>query len=255
MNYTKERNKKISEKLKGRKNPKHSEIMKELWKKGKYNNRNEKYRKTEEYKNKVSNTVKKRWKEGVYTEERNKKISIAHKGKPKLWLRGKKDYKHKCKICGNIFITKTQHRYICDKISCQKQKASLRIINPKIEKQRRKKISKKLKGKIPKNIFYAPFKISKAELKLKEYLEKNKIKFIHQYPYPLGVADFYLPDKNLIIECYGTYWHSRSDYIKRDKKQQKWLEKNRYKILILCSEDITKKDYSFEKIKENGDII
>ena len=81
-------------------------------------------------------------------------------------------------------------------------------------------------------------KVSKAELILKNYLEENNIKYIHQYPFKLGVADFYLPNKNLIVECYGSYWHSKPDYIVRDKNKNQWLEDNGYNILILNSEDI-----------------
>jgi very-short-patch-repair endonuclease len=97
-----------------------------------------------------------------------------------------------------------------------------------------------IKNGIKTTIKLAKSKISKAELLLKKQLEKNNIEFIHQYPYPLGVADFYLPKQNLIIECYGSYWHSKPDYIKRDKRKNNWLQKNNYNVLILCSEDINK---------------
>ena len=83
-------------------------------------------------------------------------------------------------------------------------------------------------------------KPSKGELKVKKYLKDNNIKFIHQYPYKLGIADFYLSNKHLIIQCYGEYWHSKPDYIKRDKLQNSWLNDNGYKGLIILSEDINK---------------
>jgi len=83
-------------------------------------------------------------------------------------------------------------------------------------------------------------KTSKAEIVLKKYLKNKKIKHIHHYEYPLGIADFYLPNRNLIIQCYGSYWHSKPDYIKRDKKQNKWFRENNYKLLILNSEKILK---------------
>jgi len=101
-----------------------------------------------------------------------------------------------------------------------------------IDKIRNTKFKRWKEGK------YIINKISKAELKVKEQLEFNKIKFIHQYPYPLGVADFYLSNLNLIIQCYGDYWHSKSDYIERDKKQNKWFTDNGYNVLILNSEKI-----------------
>lgn len=88
-------------------------------------------------------------------------------------------------------------------------------------------------------------KISQAELKIKEYLIKKDILFIHQYSYLLGVADFYIPETNTIIECYGKYWHSKPEYIIRDERKNKHLISLGYKLLILCSEEVLKcKDLS-----------
>lgn len=83
-------------------------------------------------------------------------------------------------------------------------------------------------------------KISKAELIVKEILDKNKIEHISQWSYKYGVADFYLPKYNMILECYGSYWHNKPDYIERDKRKNQWLMDNGYKVMILCSEDIIK---------------
>jgi len=130
----------------------HSHIIKKMWTEGRYDNRNESYRKNKEYKNKVSRQVKKLWNDGVYTKERNKKISNALKGRVPKNKGNKRDYIHICKICGEEFITKTQHRSICDKGYCQSNKARIRKISPKTELNRRRKISKSLKGKIPKNL-------------------------------------------------------------------------------------------------------
>ena len=130
----------------------HSEHVKELWKSGKYNNRNESYRDDKEYKQKVSDAVKKLWTDGVYSTDRNEKISKALQGRIPHNKGKKRDYIHLCKICGSTFITKTQHRSICDKVYCQSNKASIREIDPVVELLRRKKISRMLKGKIPKNL-------------------------------------------------------------------------------------------------------
>ena len=71
-------------------------------------------------------------------------------------------------------------------------------------------------------------RISKAEIKIKEWLENKDIKFIMQYIYPLGIADFYLPEYKTIIQCYGSYWHSLPSYKERDKKQNQWFNDNGY---------------------------
>lgn len=91
-------------------------------------------------------------------------------------------------------------------------------------------------------------RISKAELILKKCLEENDIKFVYQYPHKLGIADFYLPDKNLIVECNGSYWHSLPKSIARDKKKMEWFNNNGYKALIFCSEDIVDNKNSLNKV-------
>jgi very-short-patch-repair endonuclease len=94
-------------------------------------------------------------------------------------------------------------------------------------------------------------RISKAEIRVKEYLESKNIKFIMQYVYPLGIADFYLSDYKIIIQCYGSYWHSLPSYIERDKKQNQWFKDNGYKIIILNSERVLEDIKEVEKICQN----
>lgn len=58
----------------------------------------------------------------------------------------------------------------------------------------------------------------KTEEKIKEVLDKNNIEYTHQYKVRLKkdercfrkrfyIYDFYIPSKNLLIDCNGTYWH------------------------------------------------
>jgi len=81
-------------------------------------------------------------------------------------------------------------------------------------------------------------KISKAEIVFKDYLDKYEIEYIHQYKYLLGISDFYLPNKNLIIECDGKYWHSFEHAKQKDIKKREWLQNNNYNVLVLSSEQI-----------------
>jgi len=89
-------------------------------------------------------------------------------------------------------------------------------------------------------------KISKAELVLKKYFIKNNINFIHQWKYKYGIADFFLPDFNMIIECDGIYWHSKPDYIKRDKRKRDYLKRKGYLIFVHGSEKVLKMEDSFK---------
>lgn len=54
-------------------------------------------------------------------------------------------------------------------------------------------------------------------------------------------ADFYLPERNLIIECDGEYWHRSEKAKTRDLKKDQFLLESGYKILRL-QEDMIKKD-------------
>lgn len=127
-----------------------SEKIKEAWKEGKYSKRNEEYRKSEEYKQKVSNSVKSRWSEGVYKKERNEKISKSHLGKNKSWLYKEVKIYYKICKCGKKFITPLIKRIYCSKLCSNR--FCIRQINLDVEIKRRKLISKKLKGKLPKNL-------------------------------------------------------------------------------------------------------
>ena len=84
-----------------------------------------------------------------------------------------------------------------------------------------------------------PTKDTLLELKVKNYLDKLGIQYIH--PFNLGdrfQCDFYIPTLYLIIECDGTYWHSREDMKKRDKAKDAYAKKCGFNILRLSEEQI-----------------
>lgn len=55
------------------------------------------------------------------------------------------------------------------------------------------------------------FKNTSIELKMKKLLELQNIEYIFQHPLEkIGIVDFYIPSKKLIIECDGCYWHKCS---------------------------------------------
>lgn len=62
------------------------------------------------------------------------------------------------------------------------------------------------------------------------------------------LVDFYLPTRNLVLECDGKYWHSLPASIKRDKQKNGWLKKHGYQILRL-GEDSIKAD-AMEAVKQ-----
>jgi G:T-mismatch repair DNA endonuclease (very short patch repair protein) len=59
------------------------------------------------------------------------------------------------------------------------------------------------------NKLFSRSKDTSIELLVKEYLNTKNIIFIQQYDVVDKLyADFYLPEYNLIFECYGDYWHA-----------------------------------------------
>ena len=65
---------------------------------------------------------------------------------------------------------------------------------------------------------------------MREELIKRKIKFIPQYPYEKGIADFYIPQYNAIIECDGNYWHNYPIGTQKDLKQTIFLVSKGYQV-------------------------
>lgn len=61
-------------------------------------------------------------------------------------------------------------------------------------------------------------------------------------------ADFYLPKKNLIIECDGEYWHMTQKIKLRDNRKDKLLEKLGYNILRLSGQDIINRDFNLKTL-------
>lgn len=58
----------------------------------------------------------------------------------------------------------------------------------------------------------------------------NNILYIKQFAYEFGVADFWLPEYNIIIECDGDYWHSLPNRKERDIRNTKYLESNDFVV-------------------------
>ena len=79
---------------------------------------------------------------------------------------------------------------------------------------------------------------TKIEKMVENMLLFNNILYVKQFKYELGVADFWLPNSNLIIECDGDYWHSLPGYSERDENQTSWLENNDFFVLRFAENQI-----------------
>lgn len=78
------------------------------------------------------------------------------------------------------------------------------------------------------------------EVKVEKYLKQLGVKFESQKMIPKGrtVADFYIPEKRLVVYADGTYWHGRKEVKNRDQKQDFLLGMNGYKVLRLSEKEI-----------------
>ena len=73
--------------------------------------------------------------------------------------------------------------------------------------------------------------IAKVLDSINEPYEQNKYMFKFY-------ADFYLPKRNMVIECNGEYWHNLPRIIERDKRFQSACEERKIKIIFLMEKDI-----------------
>lgn len=73
--------------------------------------------------------------------------------------------------------------------------------------------------------------------------ELDRLQLIYSFQFEVGgkfICDFYLPDRNLIIECDGIYWHSTDENQKRDKSKDAYLKACGYQVLRFTDKDINR---------------
>lgn len=90
---------------------------------------------------------------------------------------------------------------------------------------------------------YRLTKQSEIEKIVRKQLVKRKVKFIRQAKISRYSVDFLLPDRKIILEADGTYWHSTPIQIEKDKIRDKNLMNRGYQIIHISEEDITKPDF------------
>lgn len=81
---------------------------------------------------------------------------------------------------------------------------------------------------------------SSIEIMIKELLDLLGIKYIGQWEYKFGFADFFLPDYNIVIEADGDYWHNHPKSTSKDYMSIAYLESKGYRVLRFWERDIRK---------------
>jgi len=131
-----------------------------------------------------------------------------------------------------------------------------------------------------KNTYFGKPRISKAQNKIKELLINLNIDFEFEKPYKnekdwYGYIDFYIPNKNMAIEFYGSFWHcdpkfyNENFFNKRsklfayqiwnqDKNRINYIYKNVFKepptILIIWERRIINEKILLNLINENENL-
>ena len=81
------------------------------------------------------------------------------------------------------------------------------------------------------------------EEEVKNYLEKNEVDYIFQFPTRTGfVIDFVILEQKLAIEVDGKKWHSSKEAMKRDRFKDYMLKRDRWKVVRIKEEEISNLD-------------
>ena len=68
--------------------------------------------------------------------------------------------------------------------------------------------------------------------------------YIRQHPIGRYAVDFFIPDRHLVIECDGEYWHSRPLVLERDRVRDAALTRHGYRVLRLSEAEIDARETS-----------
>lgn len=97
--------------------------------------------------------------------------------------------------------------------------------------------------------FWSP-QPSKLQRKLVPIFDSLNIKWEEEYLIKYWHFDYFLPNKNTLIEVQGNYWHTKPEIAARDKRKREFVNSNTNHILIEIWEDEFKNEQSLiEKIK------
>lgn len=77
---------------------------------------------------------------------------------------------------------------------------------------------------------------SSIELMVRNALDAMGVHYVPQFPIGRYAADIYVPQRRLVIECDGTYWHEQRR--ERDQRRDAYMERHGYSVLRLAERDI-----------------
>ena len=181
----------------------------------------------------------------------SKRIEVKEKLKTNHWTKNGKWTKNEIKEkLGRYKKGKTYEEiYGTEKAMKMKMKISEKITGTikseeSKEKNRKHMIKRLIEGKTINKIG------TKPEKEFEKYLINQKIKYQFQYYIEPYLVDFAIPEKKIIYEVYGDYWHTNPKFYNepktkaqkfnkiRDKLKVNYLTKKGWKIIIVWEDDI-----------------
>lgn len=69
-------------------------------------------------------------------------------------------------------------------------------------------------------------------------LDADSVVYEPQKHIGVYLCDFYIPSARLVIECDGTYWHSKAEQVFKDVRRDAWLKSHGYQVLRLSEDKI-----------------
>ena len=167
------------------------------------------------------------------------------------WNRVKNNWGHNPTAVANSAKTRREQYKSGDRIQWNKGKTWKETYTKEQQEQLRDNLISKLNNRCQSEIFNISSKLENEFVE--KYIKTQNIKYIRQYYIPeiKQFCDVYIPDKNLIIEVNGTYWHCdkraypngcinniQEKKVNRDNIKYKYLEENGYKLLVIWEMDI-----------------
>lgn len=103
------------------------------------------------------------------------------------------------------------------------------------------------------------------EVEIASFLDEKGVSYIDQYEIDRMTIDFCIPEKDLLIEANGDFWHANPDIygkekplhkihrrvIAKDQRKQKQLEEKGYKVVVVWENDLaTNKEETLNNLYE-----
>lgn len=198
-------------------------------------------RHTEESKRKMSDALKGRtpWNKGKKCPNTSKTLMghmLSQETKDKISTTLKNKYKNglKSPFCDGHTIRNTgKTRFKKGRESPRKGLSNIVIHG----KEKANEISAKIRARRLLQVF--PKKDTSIEVSMQQELNRRGIAYETHIPV-CGVCqpDMIFPEKKVVIQCDGDYWHNLPEMIEKDRRQDKVLRENGWQVLRFWEHDI-----------------